>query len=654
MIPVTVTFYGDVGFDRSYNHVIDFSNETERNNYFSNKILKVVNNCAYNKPINSIQLKCPYEDALKFTYCKFIMGSNTNKQKTVYAWVDDVVLVTDQLDTIAQEFIPILEISISIDPWQTFLFDFTLGESFVAREHRDRFVANGDGTRGWCIDNTSDIVNVGTLKRMNELCELSDEYTLTVMGEAVTTSFFWILVQQVTTGTQPHVTLNFFPVTNGKKTLPAENNNGYYVLTLADMLNDDFINKIGIAANEIASIYLIPFDIGEPSVRTVGTYNALVFDFYFRDEVDVNTHEFTREYYYRQGSTNQNYLGYRYVLGVSGKTLEFNRDVEFNAIDLSVPTDNADYSPTHEPQLYKEPYFKIAIVDEEEIERAYLPSISANVIDGFKGVRLKLMVDTVSVRLRVMPLYVVETPNVVITDKQWCEFPLTAIDIISTNWYSYLVQERETARQMIASQINQQAIATAIGGVSSAVGMGGQQAMGVGKAQASGSSGAAMLTEGGAFGAGALVGLGVGAINTVGGYISNKHFAFEQQDIREKAVRMKANNVLVNGTFKSSISTKLKIVVIRCDTTTLDIKAKEFHKYGYSVFFYETPNIKSRKYFNFIATNIVKIEGSLNNNIKMALSQIFNNGVTIWHGDYISELTGIGDYSKENIERSLI
>ena len=206
---------------------------------------------------------------------------------------------------------------------------------------------------------------------------------------------------------------------------------------------------------------------------------------------------------------------------------------------------------------------------------------------------------------------------------------------------------------MISSQINQQAIASAIGGVSSAVGMGGQQAIGVGKAQATGSKAGSTLTKGGAFGAGALVGLGVGAIGTVGDYVANQHFMFEQQDIREKAIKRKANNITQSGTFKSLIA-NLRIVRVMCDDTTLNIKAKEFHKYGYSVFFYETPNTKSRKYFNFIATNIVKIEGSLNNNIKMALMEIFNNGVTIWHGDYISELTGIGDYSKENIERSLI
>ena len=157
-----------------------------------------------------------------------------------------------------------------------------------------------------------------------------------------------------------------------------------------------------------------------------------------------------------------------------------------------------------------------------------------------------------------------------------------------------------------------------------------------------------------AAGVAGLVGIGAGAISTVGGYAANSYFAFEQQDIRESAIRRKANNVIMSGTFKGVINDEISFYLMECDETTFDIKSKEFHKYGYSVFKYETPNTKSRKYFNYIATTIVKIEGSLNNEIKMAISSIFAGGVTIWHGDYISELSGIGDYSKENIERRLI
>lgn len=641
MIPVTVTFYGDVGFDRSYNHVIDFSNTTERNNYFSSKVLKTVQNCAYNKPMNSIQLKCNYEEALNFTYCKFIMGSNPSHRKEIYAWVDDVVLVTDQAD--GNVYIPIIQINISVDPWQTFLFDFNLGESFVVREHVDRFKTNQDSTYGWCLENPADSKSIGTSRRISDLAVLNSQFTFEVTeGSPITSRFFWLLIQKITTGENPVALIYFVPVAINYGFSVVDGQTGYYILSVNDVLNDTYLVKLGFAPNEIASVHLIPFDIGTPIIKGQGTtWRELDFTFYFRNESSGNLHEFQMERLHKESDYNPNYLGYVLNLGINYKTLEFERDVYFTqSVGLTQPNSTSPYSPNHEPQLFKDPYTRIAIIDEENIERGYLPDISANVDGGFDGVKLKLMVDTMECRLRIYPLYVDRITNKVqITDKQWCEFVLTSVDILSANWYSYLVQERQAAREMIASQINQQAIANAIGGVSGSIAQGGNMA----------------ISSGAMAGAGGMaLGLGTSAISTVGSYLNDKHYAFEQQDIREKAIRMKANNVLVNGTFKSSVNLSLRIVLMRCDKTIFDIKSKEFHKYGYSVFKYETPNVKSRKFFNYIATNLVKIEGNLNNNIKIALMQIFNNGVTIWHGDYINELTGIGDYSKENIERSLI
>ena len=224
-----------------------------------------------------------------------------------------------------------------------------------------------------------------------------------------------------------------------------------------------------------------------------------------------------------------------------------------------------------------------------------------------------------------------------LNSKYWIEYNLSNVEVIRNAWLSYMLQERDAARSMVQTEINQQAIASAIGGVSSATSMGGMQG----------------LSDKGNVPGGVAIGLGVGAIQTVGSYIANQHFMFEQQDIREKAIKNKANNISQTGNFKSII-TEFALYETCCDETTLGLKALEFHKYGYGIYRYETPQLKSRKYFNFIATNIVKINGNLNNNIKIAIMEIFNNGVTIWHGDYINELSGIGDYSKENIERSLL
>ena len=324
-------------------------------------------------------------------------------------------------------------------------------------------------------------------------------------------------------------------------------------------------------------------------------------------------------------------------------------DVTLNPTDdIEVPSSTV-YSENHEPQLYKSPYKVISVIDENGIEVGSLPDICANVDNGFSSIKIRLMIDSVSVRVRIIP----NLQGIVLTDLYWVEYQLATVDVLYNEWLRYLMEERDAARSMIRSQLNQQAIASAISMVGGSVNMGSQQAMAVGKAQAGGSASAAGLSEAGAFGAGALVGMGVGAIATIGGFYANQHYAFEQQDIRERAVQSKANNVAMAGTFKSLVGS-LRIVRIKCDDVTLDIKAKEFHKYGYNIYGYETPNTKTRKYFNYISTSLVKIEGSLNNDVKMAIAQIYNNGVTIWHGDYISELTGIGDYSKENIERRLM
>lgn len=637
MIPVTVTFYGDVGFDRSYNHVIDFSDETERENYFSPKTLRTIQNCAYNKPMNSIQVKCPYEEALNFTYCKFIIGSNANSQKKIYAWVDDVILITDQIDE-TNTFIPILQINISVDPWQTFLFNFTLGESFVAREHVDRYKNNTGGTKGWCLPNTSDDASVGSEFRQTSLTSLRHSYnlkTINSQGATVVVKLYWVLIQYIPTGYAYFKTIlvPFCKTQNERIYIKYNDTTVKFTQGLSFLYDGEFLKILGITPDTVASAYLIPFDIC--------TTTEYYIDGKYCYELDLSEHI---NYYYKElfsdpsAQNPSQYVGFVVSNNIDKPYISASINLNLNV--PRPPQDGNLYSPQNnfEPQLFKRPYRRLAYINENNVEAGALPDICANI--AFNAIDIKVFLDAIDVKMRMEPSY----QGIRLDNKYWFEVPLTKIDVFRNNWLTYFLESRETDRQMLQSQVNQQAIASAVGGLSGATSLGGQGAISAG---AKGGD----VFKGGI--TGAAVGLGVGAVSTVGGYIADKHFAFEQQDIREKAIRRKSNNIIQSGNFRSIINDGY-FCFVKCDETTLSLKALEFHKYGYSVFYYETPNLKSRKYFNFIATNIVKIEGSLNNQIKMALSDIFNNGVTIWHGDYINELTGIGDYSKENIERSLL
>lgn len=675
MIPVTVTFYGDVGFDRSYMNVIDFNTTSERDNYFNPRIVKTIQNCAYNKPMNSLQIVCDYSDALAFTYCKFNIGSKTGKGKEIYAWVDDVAVVTDQPNEEGTTYNSILSVNISIDPWQTFLFDFSLGESFVAREHRDRFKVNDDGTRGWTLSNTTDKGNVGLEKRKTKLSSLKTAHRFHYWDwDGPNPSYNdvklnWMVIQyadsvqgQVFKPTAVHIC--FVPFSDSAYAIC---NNGITDNTFSRVLpntavfNDTFLELLSIDPEKVASISYIPFDCynfnGVRSATITPIPGGQSYTLYASDiSLKYSGFEFKRTPavgspwdgidgyfgYFEKTYSKEDVMNLPYIVS---------QDITLTTTGLTIPSNNALYSPTHEPQLYKQPYRCVSLVDESGVERGILPDIMANIPNQTFTLRLYLIMDTVDVRLRVVPIL----PNGIETDNAyWIEYALTDIDVMSSHWFSYLVQQRQADRDMIQSQLNQQLIAGAIGSVAGGLSGGSQQAMSVGKGIAGEGKSAMLLSEGGAFAAGGIVGLGVGALSTVGGYMANSYFAFEQQSIRESAIKRKANNVIMSGTFKGIIKDEISFYLMECDESTFDIKSKEFHKYGYSVFTYETPNVKSRKYFNYIATTIVKIEGSLNNEVKMALASIFNGGTTIWHGDYINELSGIGDYSKENIERRLI
>ena len=657
MIPVTVTFYGDVGFDRSYNHVIDFSNETERSNYFTPKILKTVENCAYNKPMNTIQLQCPYSDALAFTYCKFSIGSNSSKQKTVYAWVDDVVIITDQKDE-NNVYIPIIQITIAIDPWQTFLFDFTVGESFVSREHKDRYVSNGDGTVGWTLPNQIDKNSVGVTKRARTIKNdfRQEMSVIDINGTVSNKKIRWFCIEYVYADPNKdnlnNIVNMLVPCTDDVQ-IPfvVQYNNEYYgqvSLLTSSMLDGSFLQFCQLDPERVASVTYIPFDIATFTVLVAHTQKQGSF-------IEQIYGNFARANFL---NTNENFKVNVRPIKWFGESM-FTQPLPFFAIEpilinnngfphpiklsytltnqrWNKPTNNAVYSSNYEPQLYKEPFKKITVVDEFNIEKGEFADIFTNIYDNTTNFNFDIYIlfDSVDMRIRIVP------NGMDINSTYWIEFSLSHVEVLRSAWLSYLLQERSATRDMIQSQANQQLIASAIGGVSSSVSMGGGQALSP-NASAGGVAG------------GAALGLGIGAIQTVGGFIANQNFAFEQQDIREKAIKNKANNIAIQGVFKSVIG-EFKLVETSCDETTFNIKANEYHKYGYPTYLYETPNIKSRKYYNFIVTTITKINGSLNNNIKMALMDIFNNGVTIWHGDYISELSGIGDYSKENIERSLL
>lgn len=69
-----------------------------------------------------------------------------------------------------------------------------------------------------------------------------------------------------------------------------------------------------------------------------------------------------------------------------------------------------------------------------------------------------------------------------------------------------------------------------------------------------------------------------------------------------------------------------------------------FNMYGYKVNEVKLPNIKTRRYWNYVQTENCVILGSINNEDLQIMKNIYDNGITLWHTD------DIGNYSLNNYE----
>lgn len=172
-------------------------------------------------------------------------------------------------------------------------------------------------------------------------------------------------------------------------------------------------------------------------------------------------------------------------------------------------------------------------------------------------------------------------------------------------------------------------------------------------------------------GIGSLLSLNLGGLLSSGAnsMYANKQYnnlianAQENANIKENAIISMANakvSDMINtpNSLKTSGNDTLynlelsqrKIDIIEyVPTPTMKRRLKNYFKrYGYAINDYRTMDLESRKYFNFIKTNVCNISSNtVPHKYIEELKEIFNKGVTIWHVDNGAE---VGNYNVENME----
>ncbi len=139
MIPIMpdgeVKILKAVPFDREHVHTCLFSSELEQRVYLRLKAVTTLDGVSYTRATtNQIKVQVRIDDLYN---CNYMMFKNTAfENKWFYAFITNVEYVNNITSLITFE----------IDALQTWLFDFTLGECFVEREHSVTDVAGDNIT----------------------------------------------------------------------------------------------------------------------------------------------------------------------------------------------------------------------------------------------------------------------------------------------------------------------------------------------------------------------------------------------------------------------------------------------------------------------------------------------------------------------------
>lgn len=122
----------NVPFLSNYQNVIQFSNSTEQQKYFENLPNMYFPSLTYVRTTGKLKIAKPREEVMQYNY---MMYANTNfSNKIFYAFILNVEYVNPNTSLI----------TFALDVWQTYQFDLDFRESFVEREHCQRYDSSGN------------------------------------------------------------------------------------------------------------------------------------------------------------------------------------------------------------------------------------------------------------------------------------------------------------------------------------------------------------------------------------------------------------------------------------------------------------------------------------------------------------------------------
>lgn len=632
----------NVDLDPNYNYTIDFDNATAQDNYFINKVANefdINTGYSYIRDTQTLKVQANIDSLAGINYLFYDNGN-----KRYYAFITRKDYVNPSCTAL----------SFKIDVLQSFMFDYQIDESFVEREHQDRFNKNGTTLtpiynretenieRGQNYIKTSKIKiadNIPedfTLATGNSADKTFQLYWLTIVCKESIGKKSWSTGGGLITGSQPSET-----ATTSVKGMP--NNVFTYVaplpLLLGTWANAPVVrctskNQITASQGIVDTLTLTqvmnltqdpkvisinisrycPFEYGcDKDTEQIGDiYTATRYKLYpasapegtWANDINLTCYEWNNST--ERGSGAMFFINSPNARSMPILTAPHN--VEKLSSTLSIANlKSIDFEPKLNTNDYS--YYELELGRQKlKLNKEDLPANSLQIEYN----------NSYSVKngRAIIPLnYKQQERNV--DDMLAYDSTTNEMALRTDAWLNYLANNK-------ASMVS--------GFITGAIQTGAGIVLGV----ATGGIGFAVA--------------GVQALNYAGG-IANSISQINDLKNKPDEVQKTALDLVLDYTTKD-----LYITLNNYDIYP-QFKSKVFnyfYHYGYKCNNFKKPNVRSRYYFNYVKTIGANIKTNIDAEYRAEIANIFNNGITIWHYRNAQTFKGVNNYDYENVEINLM
>lgn len=614
----TLQFLKSNGLNNSYENTIDFDNLEAQNTFWETQILTQFEaNISTSRLLAGslyIDVGFSYSSLLNVNYLRFYQDN-----RYWYCFITNKIYINENNT----------RLEVEIDVLQTFQFDYSVGYSFIDREHQNRWNSATGGIR---YNLTYENLDIGDEFVKAEQYKIYDtvpegfEETGTYRG----VNLFWAYIvarEPITTAT-------------GYNTQPTSNNglpsNIFYYLAPIAFKPDSMIGNVSFYINKSQSFESALQTLNkeqfleltqDPNIISISLSRYAPFEYTGKTQVNTSLQDYqylivpnieTLSYDLQQYKNTGLHDGGIFKLN---NVKEFDKDFNTQIVkyfkDLSTLSIDNLKNINNEPKLLTNQFCRFEIEQGKVKQVLSIPQFNS---DGYT------MRTSYSIRQSqaLMPSNYANSEN--FADARFKNGQDYALEIDNSDiemplrtdaWLSYLSQNKNS----LVTGMKTQALQT-LGGIVQGV-------------------------AGGSFGVAQGIGSVVGAFSQVANNIAQIKDLKETPDTVSKPNIDYINNFINKDLFYIETLYKLPY----------DIENRVFnylYTYGYSVKKFGTPDLRSRYYFNFIKTISSNIISELDDSFINKIAQIYDKGITIWHYRNANKWKGILNYEYENLEMSIV